>query len=76
MLFLSRAVAFLFFSLLAFSSQAAEKIDINTASYEELQEIIWVGPAIAQRIIDGRPFYSLDGLTRVNGIGEKNQKKK
>ena len=50
---------------------AAEKININTASHEELQEIKWVGPVIAQRIIDARPFYSVQELIRVNGIGEK-----
>ena len=50
---------------------AAEKIDINTASLEELQKIKWVGPVIAQRIIDTRPFYSVEELIKVNGIGEK-----
>ncbi len=50
---------------------AARKIDINTASYEELQEITWVGPAIARRIRESRPFYSLDDIIKVRGIGEK-----
>jgi len=48
-----------------------ERVDINTASLEELQKITGVGPVMAQRIIEARPFYSLDELTRVRGIGPK-----
>jgi competence ComEA-like helix-hairpin-helix protein len=57
--------------LVSVVASAAEKVDINTASLEELDKIKWVGPVIAQRIIDARPFYSVDELIRVNGIGEK-----
>lgn len=45
-------------------------VNINTASVSELQKIIGVGPVIAQRIIEARPFYSLSDLIRVKGIGE------
>jgi competence protein ComEA len=30
-----------------------------------------IGPTIARRIIEGRPFRSLDDLERVKGIGAK-----
>ena len=43
-------------------------VNINKASYEELQEIIHVGPSRAEAIISHRSFTSLDGLTRVSGI--------
>ena len=43
-------------------------VNINTANYEELQQIIHVGPSRAESIINHRPFVSLDGLTRISGI--------
>jgi competence ComEA-like helix-hairpin-helix protein len=46
------------------------QIDINSASLEELQKIVGVGPATAQNIINERPFNSLDDLLRVTYIGE------
>lgn len=46
------------------------QIDINSASLEELDEIIWVGPATAEKIIDARPFDDVDNLIKVSGIGE------
>jgi competence protein ComEC len=47
-------------------------IDINTASFEELQQIIHIGPVRAQEIIELRRvqrFRSGNDLERVNGIG-------
>lgn len=45
------------------------RVNINTATLDELQDIVHIGPARAQAIIDLRPFSSLDDLTRVSGIG-------
>jgi competence ComEA-like helix-hairpin-helix protein len=54
---------------LPFFITAAEKVDINTASLEQLDTLIGVGPVLAQRIIDARPFSSIDDLLEVKGIG-------
>jgi hypothetical protein len=48
----------------------SSQIDINSASLEKLDEIIWVGPATAEKIVNGRPFENLDCLINVSGIGE------
>ena len=54
------------------SAECSEnQIDINSGSLSELQKITGIGPVYAQRIIDNRPFDSLDELTNVNGIAEK-----
>src|SRR3989344_4629848 len=50
---------------------AAERVDINTAPLGQLDEIVGIGPVIAQRIVDARPYSSLDDLLKVKGIGEK-----
>ncbi|PYI90310.1 MAG: hypothetical protein DMF03_05210 [Verrucomicrobia bacterium] len=48
-----------------------EKLDVNTASQAELENIAGIGPVIAQRIIAARPFKSADDLRKVKGIGDK-----
>jgi len=53
--------------------QASQQVDINDATFEELQDIRGIGPAIAKRIISHRnefgSFDSLDELAGVRGIG-------
>ena len=47
------------------------KIDINTATEQELMTVPGIGYVMAGRIIAARPFRSADDLKRVSGFGEK-----
>jgi len=60
---------------LNFEDPIPGEIDVNTASREELEEITRIGPVLAERIIKERPFYSLNELKRVKGIGETTLKR-
>ena len=50
-------------------AEADKKVDLNTASVEELETIQGVGPAIAREIIAARPFKSIEELEKLKGIG-------
>lgn len=50
---------------------ASEKIDINTATQEELIKITHIGNVRALELISLRPFASLDDLIRIRGISKK-----
>lgn len=51
------------------TSLQASPIDINRASRSELDLIPGIGPVTADRIIQARPFSSVDDLRTVQGIG-------
>jgi hypothetical protein len=46
------------------------KINPNIADESTLQELPGIGPSLAKRIVDSRPYYKLDDLENVRGIGE------
>ncbi len=49
---------------------AATPLEINSATVEELQQLEGIGPELANRIREARPFRAVDDLVRVRGIGE------
>lgn len=52
----------------------AGRIDLNTATEEQLRKLPGIGPKLSERILETRrlrPFESVDDLRRVPGIGPK-----
>lgn len=50
-------------------AEIREKVNLNTASQAELESLPRVGPALAERIIAGRPYQRLEDLDKIRGIG-------
>ena len=63
------------FSLSSFAAFAADKININTASADELQLLNGVVPSTANAIVEYREqngaFANVEDLANIKGIGEK-----
>jgi competence protein ComEA len=57
------------------SAGSTEKVNLNTASLEQLQSLPGVGPSIAKKIIEHRTkvgkFTKVEEILNVKGIGEK-----
>ena len=56
------------------SAPVRERVNVNTASVEELETLTGIGPSLAEKIVKEREesgaFDSLEDLLRVKGIGE------
>jgi len=63
-------VLFILFLNFVSASCSGNQININSASASELDKLIWVGPATAEKIVNARPFEDVDSLIEVSGIGE------
>ena len=50
-------------------------LDLNTVSKEELMSINGIGLVLSGRIVDRRPYRTVDDLLKVKGIGPKRLKK-
>jgi competence protein ComEA len=57
------------------TATGTERVSVNSASATLLDTLPGVGPATAQRIIEGRPYSKLEDLLDVKGIGEKTLQK-
>jgi competence protein ComEA len=47
-----------------------QKVNINTATKEQLEALPEIGPVKAQAIIDGRPYKTTEDVMKVKGIKE------
>ena len=47
-----------------------EKVNINTASKEQIEALPGIGPVKAQAIIDGRPYNAPEDIMKIKGIKE------
>ncbi len=56
------------------AAAASKKVNINTATEADLEALPGVGPATAAKIVSGRPFSSMDDLSRV-GVSASNIEK-
>ncbi len=55
----------------AFGTSEGAPIDPNTASVDKIMLLPGVGEVLAERIVEGRPYRTVEDLRRVPGIGEK-----
>lgn len=58
-------------SAMSGQAQATEKIDVNSASKDQLATLPGIGDVTAQKIIDGRPYNTKRDLLTKKVVGQK-----
>jgi competence ComEA-like helix-hairpin-helix protein len=51
--------------------EGSRVVNINTASLKELESLPGIGPSLAELVVAGRPYRTVDDLERVKGIGPR-----
>lgn len=51
------------------------KLNLNSATLEQLEALPDVGPVLAKRLLEGKPYRSLADLDRVKGVGKSTLEK-
>jgi competence ComEA-like helix-hairpin-helix protein len=71
--FLGRSIGIpkLFKSRPALAEKGSLRVNINTATIEELQALPGIGPAKARLIAANRPYQSVENLAKLQGIGHR-----
>ena len=57
------------------TEKGESRVSINGSSQAELETLPRIGPAMAQRIIEARPFNRIEDLLKVKGTGDKTLEK-
>ena len=55
--------------------EGKEKVNINTATLEELDTLPGIGPSYAKKIIEGRPYSTIEEIKNIKGIGTSTYEK-
>jgi competence ComEA-like helix-hairpin-helix protein len=71
--FLGRSIGIpkLFKSRPALVEKGSLRVNINTATIEELETLPGIGPAKARFIVANRPYQSVENLAKLQGIGHR-----
>ncbi len=51
------------------SREATLRVNVNSATLDEIETLPGIGPVLAGLIVSGRPYDSVDDLVRLKGIG-------
>ena len=52
-----------------FTDTGEERISLNSSNRRDLESLPGIGPVLAERIIEARPFFGVDELIKVSGVG-------